>query len=390
MKNSCITIFIILFLAFTIQSCEECTVLEMTETTPVNCPELMLNIGDACDDGNPDTANDMVTNMCECMGEVINNCNGALFASRIQAGEGGNAQSWFIDSALKTSGVLSNLNPIEQKVNGFLTPDAPFNTNFAAFDLVNQIYIFAYQYNLGFPNPLYYAETTMFNTQFLEQELIYAAPVFLNGELYAISVQYDHPNASYVIVNIDQNTGTTTVLTSGFIVVNSPFANTSMSSATNHDNQIFFVSGTNLLTFDPSTLSVTFVDIDQAYNPSNQIFYYGLEYKEDENELLAIKGLINNSDKLAQLVSISLDGNYSVGLEFDIQSNLSIENDGEISPIFHSTTFSKCDNTYYISELVELDVDPIESFLIEINLDQNILLERKVDDFIYGLEITEF
>ncbi len=36
-----------------------------------DCPDLSLNIGDACDDGNPNTENDTVSAECECSGETI-------------------------------------------------------------------------------------------------------------------------------------------------------------------------------------------------------------------------------------------------------------------------------------------------------------------------------
>src|SRR5690606_9243653 len=44
---------------------------ECVGTTVYECPELEANIGDACDDGNPDTENDTVTADCECIGTPI-------------------------------------------------------------------------------------------------------------------------------------------------------------------------------------------------------------------------------------------------------------------------------------------------------------------------------
>ncbi len=38
--------------------------------TPFECPDLLANIGDACDDGNAGTVNDLVTADCECVGTV--------------------------------------------------------------------------------------------------------------------------------------------------------------------------------------------------------------------------------------------------------------------------------------------------------------------------------
>lgn len=43
--------------------------------TPVyDCPALEANIGDSCDDGNPDTNNDMINDDCECMGTPVYDC----------------------------------------------------------------------------------------------------------------------------------------------------------------------------------------------------------------------------------------------------------------------------------------------------------------------------
>lgn len=354
-----------------------------------DCPDLMLNIGDPCDDGNPDTENDTVNGLCECIGELVNSCEGIIYASRATINNQGNIDGWFLDSAIKAPGTPLVFSNIEEKTNGFLEPNVPFNTNFATFDLVNNVYAYAYQFDVGTPNPLYLAETNIFSSVFLEQELTYAAPVFLNGELYAINVQYDAPNASYDIVRIDQNTGISTLLFSDNLVVNSPMVNGAMSSTADDFGNIYFMSATNLIVYNPAGNFSTYADIDNSYSSGNQILYYGLEYKQDEDKLLAIKGKINSTETVAELVSITTDGNFTLNTIFDIKNNLGTENDEQIFVEFYSTTFSQCDNTYYISEIVELEVDPIKSFLIAINLNDNTLIEQQFDDFIYGLEINE-
>ncbi|NEN25323.1 T9SS type A sorting domain-containing protein [Cryomorpha ignava] len=40
----------------------------------VECPDLDANVGDSCDDGNPETNNDMINADCECMGTIIYDC----------------------------------------------------------------------------------------------------------------------------------------------------------------------------------------------------------------------------------------------------------------------------------------------------------------------------
>lgn len=39
-----------------------------------SCPQLFGEVGDACDDGDPETENDMVTADCDCVGTVIHDC----------------------------------------------------------------------------------------------------------------------------------------------------------------------------------------------------------------------------------------------------------------------------------------------------------------------------
>jgi len=41
---------------------------------PFQCPGLMADVGDPCDDGDPTTLSDTVTNLCECEGESIYDC----------------------------------------------------------------------------------------------------------------------------------------------------------------------------------------------------------------------------------------------------------------------------------------------------------------------------
>ncbi|MBS1937901.1 MAG: T9SS type A sorting domain-containing protein, partial [Bacteroidetes bacterium] len=43
---------------------------ECVGTVVYDCPGLQANIGDACDDGNPNTDNDVVTAACVCEGEI--------------------------------------------------------------------------------------------------------------------------------------------------------------------------------------------------------------------------------------------------------------------------------------------------------------------------------
>jgi hypothetical protein len=353
-----------------------------------DCPELELNIGDPCDDNNPDTQNDMVDANCNCEGEIISDCTGIFFASRITF-DGSNITGYFFDSAVKAPGTSVNFNNLEQKSNGFLGASTAFYSNFSAFNPLDNEYAFAYQIDEGVPNPLYLAELDIFNSTFVEAEAYYGAPVFYEGELYAIDVFYDAPNAQYSIVRIDQSTGATTELFADNITVNSPMLKVALTSTVDSEGNLYFLSATNMIIYNVPGNFITYVDIDETYNADNPVAYLGLEYKADEDLLLAIKGKFLTNAQEPELVSISTDGNFSIQSLFNIQDNLGPNNDGQIEFPFYSTAFAQCDNTYYITEIRELEADQAQTFLIQINLNNNSLEENLFQDYFYGLEILE-
>jgi Secretion system C-terminal sorting domain len=57
-----------------------------------DCPALSANIGDACDDGNANTSNDVINANCECVGEMVYDCP-ALSANIGDACDDGNANT---------------------------------------------------------------------------------------------------------------------------------------------------------------------------------------------------------------------------------------------------------------------------------------------------------
>lgn len=357
-----------------------------------DCPDLGLNIGDACDDGNPDTENDIVDNMCICLGEIISTCNGVLYASRI-TNNGSNIESWFFDSANIADGNPLPFNVIEEKTNNFLQVNEGLLADFSAYDPIGNQYAFAYAYSdPTIVNPLYLAEAIPFSSQFLNQPVSYAAPVFLNGKLYAIDIAYDQPSATYTIKEINQQTGTTTTLFSQNTMVNTIMVNGITSSASNHTDEIYFISGANLIAYKPSTNTATWQDIDFSNDPDLQNVYAGLEYRAADNQLLAFRGLLSNGTNTIgnpTLVTINSTGAANPTAIFDIKSNLGQDNDEAIYFLFNSTTYSPCANSYYISEPVALDGDDLESFMIKIDLDENTLTETRLDDIIYGLELVD-
>ena len=79
-------------------SSEDCEVFSFTTEGEVDCPELGLNIGVACDDMNPETINDVVSDDCVCVGtlaslnptcqDFIEIGQGVIFDAQISGGEG--------------------------------------------------------------------------------------------------------------------------------------------------------------------------------------------------------------------------------------------------------------------------------------------------------------
>src|SRR5690606_33055508 len=73
--------------------------------TPViptpDCPLLEANIGDTCDDNNSDTENDMVNEDCECVGTTIYQCTAD--AGSVTFGDGSLNQSFCADDEVPST-----------------------------------------------------------------------------------------------------------------------------------------------------------------------------------------------------------------------------------------------------------------------------------------------
>ncbi|MDB4285836.1 hypothetical protein N9933_00880 [bacterium] len=352
MKNSIIYLSFLLFVF--LQSCETCEFTEITESvTPVTC-------------------------------------DGTFFAMRINTNTTGKIAGYFFDSLSKSIPTPFSSGQLEEFPQTIFSNDH-FPSDFSAFDPVHKTYAFATQYENFGSRPLFVADLAPYDAGLRIAQSSFAAPVFLNGKLYAIQAGGEPPRIQYTVVEIDLQTGMTTSLFSEMVTANSLFMNQAMTSASNHSDEIYFLSATNLITYTPGTSTATYTDIDVSHNVNNQVIYYGLEYQQSEKQLLAIKGILQSPVPVSELVSISLDGTQQVTPIIDIQKNLGSENDGEISPEFYSTTFSQCDDVYYISELVEIEPAGgiLESFIIEVDLEEMTLRENRVEGYYYGLEVAE-
>lgn len=354
-------IFLLLSLALLIQGCSECETL----TANLENDELPTN---------PDPS-----------------CTGTFYASFVTINNDG-----FFENRSFVSFPSPKSNPfayteLDQLSGSNFQDEGQQGYNHSAYNINTNRYAFAYQYGPGITNPLYLADTNPFAASLLTNEFQYAAPVYNNNLLYAIDVLGGGDTIDFSILTVNQTTGDTTILLSDFTNTNSPIVNRFISSATDGADMIYFLGTTNLISYSISANTATVVDIDLAYTPTNQLVYYGLEYQQDEQRLLAIKERINSSELIGELVSITTDGAGTATPIYDIQNNLNADNDGTIFFEFNATAFSQCNNTYHIAELNELEPtdDIVKSNLIAINLSDNSITEQQVEGYFYGLEIDE-
>ncbi|MAY22998.1 MAG: hypothetical protein CMC74_09480 [Flavobacteriaceae bacterium] len=314
-------------------------------------------------------------------------CEGTFYASLLTTFNGSIQERQFVafDKPLSNSLAISTLETLQ----GSSLQNTQSGYCQSAFNSNTLQYCYAYQFGPGMTNPLYVANVNPLSSQLFSEEVVYTGPVYNNNSLYAINVLTDANFLNYSILRVDETTGQTTELLSGNTTVNSPMQNDYVWSATDGADTLYFLGTTNLIRYSISSNTVTVTDIDPSYNKTNQVVYSGLEYNKNTQQLLAIKGNLSNPQPINELVSIANNG--TITSLYNISSNLSTENDGMIFYPFHATAFDPCNNSYYITELEELE--PLNgvssSFLIEINLDENILNEQLIEGLLYGLEYQE-
>ncbi len=121
---------------------------ECVGVTDFDCPQLMLNIGDPCDDGNPDTENDMVDANCACTGEPVNNCEGFLLAMRAEVVENmlGN---FFLDRSDKAPLDLISFTQLEPINDGTIQSGEAFPFQFSTLNPAENTYFYGVQYDSG-------------------------------------------------------------------------------------------------------------------------------------------------------------------------------------------------------------------------------------------------
>lgn len=108
-------------------------------TTPVfDCNILQLNIGDSCDDGNQNTANDMVSGNCLCLGTDIWDCSSAQANIGDACDDGdSNTSNDIIDSNCQCTGSIVDLGfQIRLALEGFMQSNGLMSTDLKSGNLL--------------------------------------------------------------------------------------------------------------------------------------------------------------------------------------------------------------------------------------------------------------
>lgn len=215
------------------------------------------------------------------------------------------------------------------------------------------------------------------------------APVFLNGQLWGIDIKNNGFPPPGPKVNIEIVNNIQTGFINGFapfqFMPNAPylFNHEQMSSATNGTDELYFVSGSNLIivqTIGIINPAICWVDLDL----SGQYSFYGIEFQKP-GVLLALR--LGNTLPSLDLVRIQLNGcnSPSTTVLYDLQSNVMPSPPGWIlNKEFYSTTLDTCDQRYYLSTLHDVNSS---SKLIEINIPGGTHVEQIFPQYLFGLEM---
>lgn len=250
-------------------------------------------------------------------------------------------------------------------------------SNYDAYNAVSK------QYFIEFPlqQRIYKYDVNTQNRQEFIVAGFYAAPVFNNSNLYAITIDhfgYASDPANYSIDVIDQNNGSLSTLASNTFPLLSRFDWESMSSVSNNSNMIYFVSGTNLISYNTSTTTSSHVELTPGFDIINNYQnFYGLEMRNNGN-LLAIRDRDDINGEGSELVEININNlTATPTVVFDFMAN-GIELNSE----FYATTYDTCDDTYYITSRK----DATTTDFYEIDITTSIFKTENFDFYLMGIE----
>jgi len=217
-------------------------------------------------------------------------------------------------------------------------------SNYDAYNKVDNTYFIEFP----FEQRLYKYDI---NTQTRQEFTVvgfYAAPVFANGNLLTITIDnfgYASNPASYSIETINQNDGSLTNITTDSFALQSQFNWESMSSARDNNSNIYFISGTNLISYNINTSAAMHTELTPSFDvATNFQTFFGLEVRDNGN-LLAIRERDDVNGVGLELVEINVNNLSAIPtVVFDFTAN-SISLNSE----FYSTTYDACDDTFYIT-----------------------------------------
>ncbi len=156
---------------------------------------------------------------------------------------------------------------------------------------------------------------------------------------------------------------------------NSFFNVESMSSATNGSDELYFLSGTNLITVNTSSNTTSHIDLYSSFSMLDFVRFLGLEYSESLG-LIAIMDMPDiNTQKLIKIDPSN--GAYSDLLT--IPSNINTE--------FYSSTYSECNETYYLTSMIN-GSNPLNTKYYEFDLATNTVSHsQNLTDYVFGIEL---
>lgn len=251
-------------------------------------------------------------------------------------------------------------------------------SNYDAYDAVNN------QYFIEFPEQQrsYKYDIDTQNRQEFIFETFYAAPVFENGSLYTISIDnagYAVDPANYNIETINTNDGSLTALTPGSFPLLSRFDIESMSSTTDNNGMVYFISGTNLISYNTLSSVVNHTELVPTFNLTTDFQqFFGLEMRDNGN-LIAIRDRDDNLGTSLELVEIDVTNPAAAPVViFDFIANGIL-----LSTEFYSTTYDGCDDTYYVTLRNNTNFNTTDFF--EIDLTSSTLVTENFNQYLIGI-----
>ncbi|MFD1061938.1 hypothetical protein ACFQ1Q_01670 [Winogradskyella litorisediminis] len=210
----------------------------------------------------------------------------------------------------------------------------------------------------------------------------YSAPIFDNGNLYAITVDNfgsgNNP-VNYSIDTINQADGSLSINTSSSFPLLSRFDWNYMSSASNRTGTLYFLSGTNLVSYTINSNTTAHTELSPNFNATTSFEeFYGLEYRRNGN-LLAIREQNGVNGVRLELVQLDINNLTSAPLVlYDF-----ISNNNSIDKERYSTTYDAFDDTYCIT--TSDTSNPNVSFFKEIDLANSTTSSQSIPFYLIGL-----